>query len=515
MFEVPRVGVGGDVAGGVRGVVGGVLGWLRGWLGDGRFEGLRLVVVTRGAVAAVEGEGVVDLAGAAVWGLVRSARAEYPGRLVLVDVEEGVVGSGLGEVLESVVGSGVGEVAVRGGRLLVPRLVPAPVPAPVVEGVGVGFGEGTVVVSGATGSLGRLVVRHLVAVHGVRSLLLLSRSGEGAVGASGLRAELEGLGARVVFGAVDVADREALAGVLGVARAEGPLVGVVHVAGVAWDGVLGEMGGERLERVLRPKVDGAWNLHELTRGDEVGVFVLYSSLAGLLGTAGQANYAAGNAFLDGLASWRRAAGLPAVSMVWGLWEESSGISGQLGEVDLRRLSRMGLRALSSREGVGLFDAALGSGEPVVALTGVDVGVLRAGGEQAPALLRSLVAVRRGRSAAGEREREREGGGGRLLGERVAGLSSLERVRVLTDVVQGVVAAILGHEDVREVEADRAFQELGFDSLNAVELRNRLNALSGLRLANTVVFDYPSVTALAGYLDGQLTDRHTPTPHTLL
>ncbi|MFC8088419.1 beta-ketoacyl reductase, partial [Streptomyces sp. NPDC057340] len=482
-----------------------MLGWLRGWLGDGRFEGSRLVVVTRGAVGVVEGEGVVDLAGAAVWGLVRSAQSEYPGRLVLVDVEPGVVVGELGGVLGAVVGSGLGEVAVRGGRLLAPRLVPVPVP---VGGV-VEWGGGTVVVSGATGTLGRLVARHLVAVHGVRSLLLLSRRGEAAEGALGLRSELEGLGARVVFGACDVGDREALAGVLEAARAEGPLVGVVHTAGVAMDGVLGEMSGERLEGVLRPKVDGAWNLHELTRGDDVRAFVLYSSLAGLLGTAGQANYAAGNAFLDGLASWRRARGLSAVSMVWGLWEESSGISGGLGEVDLRRLSRMGLRALSSSEGVGLFDAALGSSDPVVALTGVDVGALRARGEEAPALLRSLVPARR-RSGSGEGVEGSE----RSLGARVAGLSADERVRVLTDLVQGVVAAILGHDDPREVEADRAFQELGFDSLNAVELRNRLNALSGLRLANTVVFDYPSVTALAGYLDGQLADQHTPPPNTL-
>ncbi|CAL9649036.1 Narbonolide_10-deoxymethynolide synthase PikA1, modules 1 and 2 [Streptomyces sp. enrichment culture] len=506
VWEVPGVGVDGDVAGGVRGVVGGVLGWLRGWLGDGRFEGSRLVVVTRGAVGVVEGEGVVDLVGAAVWGLVRSAQSEYPGRLVLVDVEPGVVVGELGGVLGAVVGSGLGEVAVRGGRLLAPRLVPVPVP---VGGV-VEWGGGTVVVSGATGTLGRLVARHLVAVHGVRSLLLLSRRGEAAEGASGLRSELEGLGARVVFGACDVGDREALAGVLEAARAKGPLVGVVHTAGVAMDGVLGEMSGERLEGVLRPKVDGAWNLHELTRGDDVRAFVLYSSLAGLLGTAGQANYAAGNAFLDGLASWRRSRGLSAVSMVWGLWEESSGISGGLGEVDLRRLSRMGLRALSSSEGVGLFDAALGSSDPVVALTGVDVGALRARGEEAPALLRSLVPARR-RSGSGEGVEGSE----RSLGARVAGLSADERARVLTDLVQGVVAAILGHDDPREVEADRAFQELGFDSLNAVELRNRLNALSGLRLANTVVFDYPSVTALAGYLDGQLADQHTPPPNTLL
>ncbi|MEV8319539.1 type I polyketide synthase [Streptomyces sp. NPDC059900] len=495
-----------DVAGGVRGVVGGVLEWVRAWLGDARFEDSRLVVVTRGALGAVKGEGVADLAGASVWGLLRSAQSEYPGRIVLADLEETGSEESAG-LLSAIAASGLEQVAVRGGQLLAPRLVPA-----AATGAGPDWGDGTVLVSGATGTLGGIVARHLVREHGVRSLLLLSRSGEASTGAPELRAELEELGAQVTLAACDVADRGALADALARVPGEHPLTGVVHTAGVAEDGVLSEMSQEQLERVLRPKVDGAWNLHELTRELDLKAFVLYSSLAGLFGTAGQANYAAGNTFLDALAAMRRAQGLPAVSMVWGLWEESSGISGELSEVDLRRLSRMGLRALPSAEAMGLFDAALTSDEPVVALTGVDTGALRARGDGVPALLQGLVPASRKRRSPGGGD---TGGEAESLGARLASLSPDERGRVLTDLVRGVVAGILGHEDPREIETDRAFQELGFDSLNAVELRNRLNALSGLRLANTVVFDYPSVDALARLLDGQLTVKDVPAPNTLL
>ncbi|MFF4601822.1 SDR family NAD(P)-dependent oxidoreductase [Streptomyces sp. NPDC001339] len=510
VLQVPH-STGADVAGGVRGVVGGVLERVREWLGEGRFEGSRLVVVTRGALGVVKGEGVVDLAGASVWGLLRSAQSEYPGRIVLVDMEEGSAGVGpsgdVAEALRAAVGSGASQVAVRGGALLTPRLArlarshgPSAPP----------WGTGTVLVTGAMGTLGGILARHLVREHGVSHLLLVSRSGGAAAGASELRGELEELGARVTVAACDVADRGALAEVLAQVPADRPLIGVVHTAGVVEDGVLSEMSAGQLERVLRPKVDGAWNLHELTRDLDLSVFVLYSSMAGLFGTAGQANYAAGNAFLDGLVVQRRAEGLPGVSLAWGLWEESSGISGELSEVDRRRLGRMGLRALSSSEAMGLFDAALVSDEPVVALTGVDTGALRARGGDVPALLRGLVpAARQRRSpAGGEATGESES-----LGARLAGLSGDERERFLVDLVRAAAAGILGHEDPQEIEADRAFQELGFDSLSAVELRNRMNALCGLRLANTVVFDYPSVGALAGHLDQQLADQHTPTPDT--
>ncbi|WP_190086963.1 type I polyketide synthase, partial [Streptomyces longisporoflavus] len=502
-----------DVAGEVRGVVGGVLEWVRRWLGDARFEDSRLVVVTRGAVGAVKGEGVADLAGASVWGLLRSAQSEHPGRIVLADLEESASGSSgseeLAGLLRAVAGSGHTQVAVRDGKLLAPRLVRT---AAAGAGTGPDWGEGTVLVSGATGTLGGIAARHLVREHGVRSLLLLSRSGEASAGAPELRAELEELGARVTLAACDVADRDALADALARVPADHPLTGVVHTAGVAEDGVLSEMSQAQLERVLRPKVDGAWNLHELTRDHDLKTFVLYSSLAGLFGTAGQANYAAGNTFLDALATMRRAQDLPAVSMAWGLWQEASGISGELSEVDLRRLNRMGLRALPSAEAMGLFDAALTADEPVLALTGIDTRALRTRGDDVPALLQGLVpASRKRRPAAGGEA----GGEAESLSTRLAGLSPDERERVLTDLVRNVVAGILGHEDPREIETDRAFQELGFDSLNAVELRNRLNALSGLRLANTVVFDYPSVDALARLLDGQLADQHTPAPNALL
>ncbi|MEU6767616.1 SDR family NAD(P)-dependent oxidoreductase [Streptomyces sp. NPDC046853] len=516
VLQVPPLNTDADVAGGVRGVVGGVLEWVRAWLGDARFEDSRLIVVTRGAVGPARGEGEgagsAGLAGASVWGLLRSAQSEYPGRIVLADLEEGPAGSDeVAGLLRAVAGSGLEQVAVRGGQLLAPRLVRT-----AAADAGPDWGDGTVLVTGATGTLGAIAARHLVREHGVRDLLLLSRSGESATGARELRTELEEFGARVTIAACDVADRGELAAVLAGVPADRPLVGVVHTAGVAEDGVLSEMSQEQLERVLRPKVDGAWNLHELTRDLDLKAFVLYSSLAGLFGTAGQANYAAGNAFLDALATLRREQALPAVSMVWGLWEESSGISGELSEVDLRRLNRMGLQALPTSEAMSLFDTALTADEPVLALTGIDTKALRTRTEDVPDLLKALVpTARRPRAAANsESSGQTSSAQPTSLGGQLAGLSADERERSLTDLVRGVVADILGHDDPSEVEADRAFQELGFDSLNAVELRNRLNKLSGLQLTNTVVFDYPSVGALAAFLNGRLAVQDTPAPATL-
>ncbi|WP_318839624.1 beta-ketoacyl reductase, partial [Streptomyces arboris] len=325
------------------------------------------MVVTRGAVEVVSGEGVPDLVHAGVWGLLRVVQTEHPGRVVVVDVDGGGVG-----LVPSVVAVG-GEVAVRGGRVLVPGLVRSGSPA-VGAGVVPDWGSGTVLVSGATGALGAVVARHLVVVHGVRRLVLLSRRGGLAPGADVLRAELEGLGAEVVFAACDAADRVALAGVLD--EVGGELSGVVHTAGVLDDSVVGELSVERLDAVLRPKVDAAWNLHELTRDRGLSAFVLYSSVAGLIGNAGQANYAAGNTFLDALAAERRALGLAGVSLAWGLWSQESAISGGLSETDLRRLGRLGLRALPSDEAMELFDAALLLDEPVLAVTYLDTKVLR-------------------------------------------------------------------------------------------------------------------------------------------
>ncbi|WP_373304544.1 beta-ketoacyl reductase, partial [Streptomyces anandii] len=310
----------------MRGAVRRVLGVVQGWLADERFADGRLVLVTRGAVEAVPGEGVVDLAGAAVRGLFRSAQSENPGRLVLVDVDADGVVARVGGGLLAV---GEPELAVRDGVVRVPRLVRVPV---AVDGPGgesaVSFPVGgTVLVTGATGTLGGLVARHLVAEHGVRHLLLISRRGMAAEGAEELVEELRDSGAEVTLVACDVADREALAGVLASVPAGRPLGAVVHAAGVLDDGVIASLTPERVDAVLRPKVDAALVLDELTRDAGLSAFVLFSGAAAVFGAAGQGNYAAANAFLEALAQCRRSEGLPASALAWGLWAEASGMTG--------------------------------------------------------------------------------------------------------------------------------------------------------------------------------------------
>ncbi|MEU1827543.1 SDR family NAD(P)-dependent oxidoreductase, partial [Streptomyces abikoensis] len=483
VFAVPDSPVEG-VPGALRGAVGGVLGVVQAWLADERFAHSRLVIVTRGAVAVDVGGGVSDLAGAGVWGLVRAAQAENPGRIVLGDVD------GSAGALELVVGCGEPEVAVREGRIWAPRLVRS---AAGPDGGGEGaFGDGTVLITGGTGGLGALVARHLVAAHGVRDLLLVSRRGLGAPGAEDLVADLEAAGARVSVADCDVADRAALAAVLdGVA-----LTGVVHVAGVLDDGVIGAMTPDRLDQVLAPKADAAWHLHELTAGMELSAFVLFSSAGGLVLAAGQANYAAANSFLDGLAAHRRAQGLAAVSMAFGLWNVDTGMNDQADEA-AEHMARQGFPALSVEQGLELFDAGLSAGGPLVVPLPLDQTVLRRRGEGLPPLLRGLVRlpVRR---AAGDR------GLPSGLVAQLSGLPHEERARLLLDVVREQVAGVLGHATVDAVEADRAFKDLGFDSLTAIELRNRVNAATGLRLPATLVFDYPSARSVSAFVDTQLT-----------
>ncbi|MFD7505221.1 type I polyketide synthase [Streptomyces sp. NPDC059850] len=359
--------------------------------------------------------------------------------------------------------------------------------------------DGTVLITGGTGALGGLVARHAVAERGVRHLLLTSRRGEQAAGAAELSAELRELGAEVTVAACDAADREALAEVLAAIPAEHPLTAVVHTAGVLDDGVIGSLTPERVDRVMRPKVDAAWNLHELTRDADLAAFVLFSAVSGVFGGPGQANYAAANTFLDALASRRRAEGLPALSLAWGLWA-GSGMGSGLSEIDISRMRRAGLPPLSPAEGLALLDAALGSGEVAPVPMRVDAVALRAqaaAGTLAP-LLRGLVRVPVRRVV----DNTASDGASGLAG-RLAGLSAAEQDQLLLDLVRSQVAAVLGYADPQALDEGRVFKDMGFDSLTAVELSNRLREATGLRLPPTLVFDYPNAAVLAGHLRGEL------------
>ncbi|WP_374025774.1 SDR family NAD(P)-dependent oxidoreductase [Mycobacterium sp. HNNTM2301] len=359
---------------------------------------------------------------------------------------------------------------------------------------------GTVLITGGTGMAGSTLARHLVTHHGVRNMVLLSRSGPDAPGSAELIAELAEAGARVRAVACDAADREALASVIADIAAEHPLSGVIHAAGVLDDAVVTSLTPQRVDAVLRAKVDAAWNLHELTRDLDLSAFVMFSSMAGLVGSSGQANYAAANSFLDALAAHRRALGLPAISLGWGLWDQASAMTGGLDAADRARLGRDGIQALSSHEAMELFDTALIIDEPFLAPARIDLNALRAHAAVVPPMFADLVNAPTRRqvddSLAAAKSKS-------ALAHRLHGLPEPEQHAVLLDLVRSHIATVLGNTTPEAIDPDKAFQDLGFDSLTAVEMRNRLKTATGLALSPTLIFDYPTPNGLAGYIRGEL------------
>ena len=497
------------------GAVAAALGLVQRWLADPRLGRARLVLVSHLAA----GDAPQDLGQAAAWGLVRSAQSEHPGRFTLVDLD-GTDASR--QALLVAVGSGEPQLAVREGRLLAPRLAPAQ-PAPDAAGL-LWDPEGTVLITGGTGALAQVVARHLT-TQGVRHLLLAGRRGPGAPGAAELVRELEELGAvSVQVVACDVADPSALAQLLGSVPAARPLTAVLHLAGVLDDGVVESQTPERVSAVLRAKADGAWRLHELTKGLDLAAFVLFSSAAGVLGSPGQAGYAAANAYLDALAQHRHRLGLAAQSLAWGLWEQPGGMVEQVSAAGLRRMRGIGLAPLTAERGLRLLDDALRSAAPMLVLAEVDRA--RLGGEDVaavPVVLRDLVTARSTRRASAAGGAGGPGGAGGSGGAGGAGgsggaelaatlptLTPAEQERVLRELVLAEVARVLGHASAAELDASRALPALGFDSLTAVELRNRLAAATGLQLSATLVFDHPSVAELAAHLRAELLPQQAAT-----
>ncbi|WHT23152.1 SDR family NAD(P)-dependent oxidoreductase [Crossiella sp. CA-258035] len=431
-----------------------VLGAIREWLAADR-DG-QLAIVTRNAIATGPDEDV-DLTAAPVWGLVRTAQTEHPGRFRLVDLDAPAQ-------LDTALGCPEPQVALRGGQVLVPRLARVTAGAPPRLDP-----AGTVLIIGGTGTLGRALAEHLVTAHGVRHLVLTGRRAAEAP-------ELPGAEVRVV--ACDVTDRQELAAVIDGIPAEHPLTAVVHAAGVLADSPVAALAPEQLDSVLRPKVEGAWHLHELTQDLDLAAFVLFSSVAGVIGTQGQANYAAANSYLDALAHHRRARGLPATSMAWGLWAQESGMTGHLDAADRARLSRARLRPIAPAHGLALFDAAL-DGPPLSVPARFDLG------EQGdrPAIFEGLLGPKRPTAA--------------KQAQPVAFVPGDERA--VLELVLRTVATVLG--STGEVNPERAFRDIGFDSLTGLELRNRLSAATGLRLPATTVFDHPTPALLAAHLAG--------------
>ncbi|WP_394821617.1 SDR family NAD(P)-dependent oxidoreductase [Pendulispora albinea] len=492
---VPSMGVpkaqGVDAVAAAHQAAGEGLALLQAWLADPRLASCRLVVLTQGAVAAQADEDVADLVHAPLWGLIRSAQSENPGLpIALVDLDDRDASL---RALHRALDSGEPQVAVRDGRLRVPRLVRAEsvarAPARPLNP------QGTVLVTGGTGTLGAMVAYHLVQSHGVRYLLLASRQGIAAPGAVALQHELEEAGAHVTIAACDAADRSALEALVAAIPSEHPLTAVVHTAGTLDDGIVASLTPERLHPVLRAKVDAAFHLHELTASLDLSAFVLFSSLSGILGGPGQANYAAANAFLDALAHHRRARGLAALSLDWGYWAQKSTLTAHLGDADLQRMARAGFLPLDSDEALSLFDMTLARPEAALVPARFDTMAFARQGDGLPPLLRGLVRAKPSRSS--------ERASAASIHARLLALSPADRERALLDIVRTDVASVLGLGSSAALEPQRPLQELGLDSLMAVELRNRLAATSGLRLPPTLLFDHPTPAALARFLAEQL------------
>ncbi|WP_229868618.1 beta-ketoacyl synthase N-terminal-like domain-containing protein, partial [Streptomyces chryseus] len=479
-LDVPKAAAAADFAGAVARTVRELSDQLAGWLADERLDGTRIAVTTRGAVIAGPHETLHNIAHAPVWGLLRALQADHPGRLVLVDLDEAPASL---EALPAALASGEPQFALRTGVPLLPRLarVAASTEAQVRPAIDP---EGTVVVTGADSAQGAALARHLVAGHRARRLLLIGSYDADDEALVALRGELASLGAKVTTAACDPADRTALAAVL--ERAERPLTAVVHAHG--WQTAL----THRPDRALESAVGALLHLHELTRGHDLAAFVVCSSADTLLGAPGEGDRSAYTAFLDALAQHRADRDLPALSLGWGPWEPTASI-------DRARETTAGVGTLSTADGLAMFDAAQLSGPAHCLPMAMDTAAIASGGVSP--LLSGLIDTSATPASADSKVAA-------ALRGRLAPLAEAEQLRILLETVRTEAARVRDLGGIGQVGPERAFKDLGFTSLHAVTLRNRLTETTGLKLPATLAFDHPTPQAVARLLHTLLTGAET-------
>ncbi len=487
-----------DLAGAARTGLYGTLRLVQAWLAQPALATSRLVLLSHHALATDDDESP-DLAVAAAHGLLRSAANEHPGRFGWLDVDAAASGNLLATALAIPVEP---VLALRRGILLAPRLTRSGASPPVSDPT---FDpEKTVLITGGTGALGMALARHLATTHLCRHLLLLSRRGAAAPGAQDLQRELNELGCHTDFVAADIADADQLETVLAAIDVDHPLGAVIHTAGVLADALIEDLDHERVEQVLRPKLDAAVNLHSLTQAHPLTAFILYSSAAGVLGNPGQANYAAANAFLDALAQHRRHHGLPGAALAWGLWEKPSAMTTSLDSDDLSRLHRLGITAMDTDYALALFDHACAQTESVLVPAQLNTTALQALARAGmlPSLLSGLITTPNTRAQPSN------------LAQQLAGHTPSEQHARLLDEVRAHIAAVLDHPTPDTVSPTQQFTDLGLDSLTGMELRSRLTQATGLPLPVAMMFDHPDPTALTDYLLTQLAPIQSPVEETL-
>nr|WP_279636572.1 type I polyketide synthase [Streptomyces pactum] len=470
---------------------------LQTWLADERTTHTHLVLLTHQAVTVTPDEDP-HLTHAATTALIRTAQTEHPHRITLIDLDTHPdTPTTLPHALHHAHTHHQPQLAIRQGHIHTPALrhthTPTTTPPPTWNP------QGTVLITGGTGTLAAHTARHLITQHGVRHLLLASRTGPNAPGAHQLTTELQTLGADVTLAACDIADPHALTHLLTTLPDTHPLTAVIHTAGLIDMAPLLELTPQQLHTVLRPKVDAAWNLHHATRHLNLDAFILYSSLAATLASPGQANYAAANAYLDALAHHRHHQGLPATSLAWGPWTDTNGMIRHLNTTTRKHTTRTGFPPLTTTNALHLLDTALTTHHPTTTATHLNTTTLttQAHNNTLPPLLHHLTPTPPPTLQTTAPDNNTP------LQDQLAHLDPQQRHEHLLNLVRTTIATVLAHPDPHHIDPHQPFKQLGFDSLTTVQLRNHLTHTTGLHLPTTLAFDHPTPHAVTTHLNQQL------------